>query len=166
MNNTQLTIQTEEKKLIACAFTGHRNLPEYLDEEIIKKAVENCIKKGVEIFYNGVAKGFDLLSAKVVLSLKKKYPNIKLIACIPCYNQEKNYNEEEKKAYIEVLAKTDEKIYVSESEYFRGCMQKRDRYLVDKADILIAYLKEDTGGTAFTVNYCKKKYPFKEILFL
>ena len=87
MKNTQLTIQTEEKKLIACAFTGHRNLPEYFDEEIIKKAVEKCIKKSVEIFYNGVAKGFDLLSAKVVLSLKKKYPNIKLIACIPCYNQ-------------------------------------------------------------------------------
>ena len=166
MNNTQLTIQTEEKKLIGCAFTGHRNLPEDFDEKSIEKAVENCIKKGVEVFYNGVAKGFDLVSAKVVLSLKKKYPNIKLIACIPCYNQEKSYNEEEKKEYIEVLAKADEKIYISDREYFRGCMQKRDRFLVDKADILIAYLKKESGGTAFTVNYCKKKYPFKEILFL
>ena len=166
MNNTQLTIQTEEKKLVACAFTGHRNLLEDFDEKSIEKAVENCIKRGVEVFYNGVAKGFDLVSAKVVVSLKKKYPNIKLIACIPCYNQEKSYNEEEKKEYIEVLSKADEKVYVSDREYFRGCMQKRDRFLVDKADILIAYLKEDKGGTAFTVNYCKKKYPFKEILFL
>lgn len=166
MNNTQLTIQTEEKKLVACAFTGHRNLLEDFDEKSIEKAVENCIKRGVEVFYNGVAKGFDLVSAKVVVSLKKKYPNIKLIACIPCYNQEKSYNEEEKKDYIEVLSKADEKVYVSDREYFRGCMQKRDRFLVDKADILIAYLKEDKGGTAFTVNYCKKKYPFKEILFL
>ena len=166
MNDTQLTIRTEEKKIIACAFTGHRNLPEDFDEKSIKKAVENCIKKGVEVFYNGVAKGFDLVSAKVVFSLKKKYPKIKLIACIPCYNQEKSYDEEEKKEYIEVLSKADEKIYVSETEYFRGCMQKRNRFLVDKADIIIAYLKKESGGTAFTVNYCKKKYPFKEILFL
>ena len=50
--------------------------------------------------------------------------------------------------------------------YFRGCMQQRDKYMADRADVLIAYCKKDVGGTAYTVHYFKKKYPFKEILFL
>jgi hypothetical protein len=45
-------------------------------------------------------------------------------------------------------------------------MQKRDKYMADNADILIAYLKKPTGGTAFTVNYFTKKYPLKEKILL
>ena len=61
--------------------------------------------------------------------------------------------------------KADEKIYLAK-DYYKGCMLTRDRFMADKADVMIAYCKKDTGGTAYTVRYFKKKYPLKEIIFL
>ena len=127
--------------------------------------MESLIKQGVSLFYNGMAKGFDLLSAEIVLNLKKKYPHIKFVACVPCYGQEKNFNKEEKERYVKILKKADETVILSD-HYFRGCMQVRDQDMVDRADILIAYCKKTTGGAAYTVGYCKKKYKEKEIIYI
>ena len=166
METTQIFIKTEEKQLKSCSFTGHRELQKDFDIKKLKEVLEDLIKKGVDTFYNGGAIGFDLLCAEAVVSLKKDYPFIKLILCIPCLNQEKYYNEINKNRYIEIFNKADEKIYISNTGYFKGCMQKRDVFLVDKADIIVAFLKKKTGGTAYTVNYAKRKYKEKEILFL
>lgn len=164
MENNQLKIETEYKKIKSCALTGHRDLPDDFDVEKLRKNLKNLIENGVFIFYNGLAKGFDLLSAEVLLSLKKEYKNVKIIACIPCLEQEKYYKEEDKKRYYQVLKNVDERIILSE-KYYKGCMLQRDKHMVDKADVLLAYLKKETGGTAYTVKYFQKKYPLKEIYF-
>ena len=65
----------------------------------------------------------------------------------------------------EILKQADEKITLSE-HYFRGCMQQRDRYMADRADVLIIYQRTEVGGTAFTAKYFYKKYPFKRRIFL
>lgn len=36
-------------------------------------------------------------------------------------------------------------------------MFKRNRHLVDNSSICIAYLTEETGGTAYTVKYANQK---------
>lgn len=38
-------------------------------------------------------------------------------------------------------------------EYNRGCMFRRNRYLVDNADLLLAAYDGQPGGTAMTVEY-------------
>ena len=155
----------ENGKIKSVAFTGHRFLQDDIHAEKIQTAVETLIQNGAELFYNGGAMGFDLLSAEAVLSLKEKYPFIKLIVCIPCDKQDKYYSDEDKERYKAVLAGADEIISVSQT-YFRGCMQKRDRFMADKADVLVAYCKKETGGTAYTVHYFEKKYPERTIIFL
>ena len=75
------------------------------------------------------------------------------------------YSNEEKARYYAVLKKADETVVLSEG-YYKGCMQKRNEYMVDRADVLIAYANTDKGGTANTVRYCKRKYPHKQILFI
>ena len=62
-----------------------RNLVEY---------IQTLIDKGVTHFYNGVAKGFDLISAEAVLMFKYKNPQIKLIACVPHLGQERYFDDE------------------------------------------------------------------------
>ena len=57
----------------------------------------------------------------------------------------------------------DEIIYISEV-YYRGCMQKRNRYMVDHSVICLCYLTETSGGTKYTIDYCKKQG--KEIINL
>ena len=112
-----------------------------------------------------MAMGFDLVSAKCVLTFKEKYPDIKLIACIPFYQQDKYFSDEDKKEYAEILQKADEQILLSE-KYYRGCLHVRNKYMADRADMLITYCKKDTGGTAWTVKYFQKKYPLLKVVFL
>ena len=134
-------------------------------EEALKNAVKEAIKEGVEIFYCGMAMGFDLLAAETVFYLKEEFPKIRLVACVPCYGQEKSFSKEDKARYVEALKKADERIILSE-RYYRGCMQVRDKYMAERADMLIAYCKKETGGTAYTVKCFQKLRPSGEIVFL
>lgn len=148
-----------------CAFTGHRALGEdfsvaRLEEEIFK-AVEN----GISTFLCGMAVGFDLLAAEIVLTLKENNPLIKLIACIPCKEQDKYYSKEDKTRYYFSTLLADEKILLSE-RYYRGCMQARDDYMAKNADFMIAYCKKQEGGTAYTVRQFQKHHPDGKIVFL
>ena len=67
MENKQLFIN-EETQMKTCAFTGHRVLDGNFSKAKLKKEIKKLIERGVEIFYNGVAMGFDLLAAEAVLS--------------------------------------------------------------------------------------------------
>ncbi|MBR2645960.1 MAG: DUF1273 family protein [Clostridia bacterium] len=162
----QLRIKTEEKREIkSCVFTGHRELGEDFSPKKLYEETEKLIKRGVDTFYSGMAMGFDIMAAFAVLFLKKKYPHVKLVACIPCYGQEKNFPTETQAHYAEILKKADEKVLLSE-HYYQGCMQVRDKYMVDNSDVMIAYCKKSKGGAAYTVGYFKKKYPDGEIVFV
>ena len=165
----QLQLFTMEDNTISaykkCVFTGHRNLENDFSKPRLKRLIERLIKQGVDTFYNGMAIGFDLCAAECVLSLKKKYPNVKLIACIPCYGQEKYFSEADKKRYVKILKKADEKNTLSD-HYYQGCMQVRDKYMVDKSDCMIAYCHKNTGGAAYTVKLFQKTHPDGLLLFV
>ncbi len=164
---TQLFLPCEEQPNIkkTCVFTGHRELGEDFSPRKLKKEIKKLILEGVDTFLSGMAMGFDLIAAETVLSLKKKFTNVKLVACIPCYNQEKYFPEKDKTRYVKILKKADESVLLSDF-YFKGCMQKRDKYMVERADVMITYCKKNLGGTAFTVKTFKKLKPFSQIVYL
>jgi uncharacterized phage-like protein YoqJ len=147
-----------------CSFTGHRVLEENFSPKKLKKIIKTLLEQGISIFYNGMAFGFDMTAAEILLTFRKKY-DFKLIACIPCLDQEKFYSYEYKQKYYQLLEQADEKIVFSES-YFKGCMQIRDKYLAKQADVLVAYCNKDTGGTAYTVKCFQRMHPDKEIYFI
>lgn len=162
----QLEIFTTEKQPPkSCAFTGHRTLYGGFSPRKLKAEIKKLILGGADTFYNGMAMGFDLLAAEKVLELKKKFPHIKLVLCIPCFGQEKQFSEKDKKRYAEIYQKADEKVLHS-NHYYNGCMQVRNRYMADRADILMAYCVQEKGGAAYTVKYFKKTYPKREIIFI
>ena len=164
MKNKEL--QTSMFALTACVFTGHRGLEKDFSKRSLKKAIETVIKAGVTTFYNGLACGFDLEACEMIFTLKKKYPQIRLIGCVPCLNQDAYYTLDDKKRYEMICNRLDEKVEVSSTYYYNGCMQKRNRYMCDRADVMIAYCNKDTGGTAFTVKYFQKTYPEKQVIFI
>ena len=148
-----------------CAFTGHRSFYDGFSPRKLQREIKKLILAGVDTFYNGMAMGFDLLAAEKTLELKKKYPHIRLILCIPCYGQEKRFSEKDKGRYASIYKKADERVVLSE-EYYRGCMQNRNRYMVERADVLIAYCIKDEGGAAYTVKCFEKLRPNREIIFV
>lgn len=138
-----------------CAFTGHRNLSGTdFDEHLLERIVLNLVKCGYTRFLCGMAVGFDLKAAQAVIALKDKY-DIQLVACLPCANQSERFSAKNKILYNEILEKCDETV-VLESEYTQGCMFRRDRYMVDNCDTLVCFLRKNSGGTYYTVNYARK----------
>lgn len=146
-------------KLKTCCFTGHRKIPTEDFEEVSRRLetmLIQLIEKGYKYFGAGGALGFDTLAAKTVLKLKTVYPYIKLILVLPCEGQAEHWKIEDKIIYEDMKARADKVVYTSKV-YYRGCMHKRNRHLVDNSSSCICYLTKETGGTAYTVHYAKEK---------
>ena len=161
---------------MTCCVTGHRPsgfifprettcplYTEYLQQ--LNSLIEELILLNHTDFITGMADGADIDFAMEVLKLKKYYPHITLEAAIPCpiYNANNRTSYHKSRDYI--IESCDNKSVLS-NHYHRGCMDKRNRYMVDNADVLITYCKRDTGGTAYTVNYFKQKKPLNEIVYV
>ena len=145
----------KKKKNIACCFTGHRNIPQRKSGQIqerLRNEIVTAIQNGYTFFYAGGAIGFDTMAAQAVLELKAQYPHIKLILVLPCVNQTDGWEQSDIDEYERIRVLADEIIYTSE-ENKKGCMHKRNRYLVDHSSLCICYMTRKSGGTAYTVKY-------------
>lgn len=116
----------------------------------------DLIEQGYCYFGAGGALGFDTIAAQTVLNLRKKYEQVKLILVLPCYSQAERWGSRDKQIYEEIKKSADKVVFTSD-EYTKGCMQKRNRYLVDNSSVCVCYLTKNVGGTAYTVNYAQKK---------
>lgn len=105
-------------------------------------------------FICGMAEGFDLLSAAAAMEL-----DLPITAARPwTYHK---VGKDWHYFYDQVLDYADEIVVVTESDTYPGykCMHERDKWMVDHADAVMAYMQPDktSGGTYYTVQYAKKK---------
>ncbi len=156
----------EDLKKITLCFTGHRSqkLPWQFNEQDIqcvkmidttKEKVEQSIIEGYVYFISGMALGFDMICAEIVLEYKKKYPHIKLVCAIPCKNQDKLWSREYKIRYKEILSHADIIRYISK-EYTKTCMLERNDYMLKNSSKVIALFNGVAGGTESTILKAKK----------
>ena len=151
-----------------CAFTGHRPSAYrfgYNEENegclklksLMEQEIQNLIARGVATFITGMALGADTWGAEIVLNLKQEYPFLQLIAALPCRTQADGWTPEQRDRYFHILCQCDDVFCVGE-EYARGCMLQRNRWMVDRAQCVLAvYNGDPKGGTAYTVQYALKK---------
>ena len=144
------------------ALTGHRVLGTNFSREKLERALRSLIEGGADTFFCGMALGFDTLCCECLLKLREEFP-LRVVACIPCADQASRYSPRAKAKYDALLAACDERIILHE-KYENGCMFERNRCMVEKCDVLLAYLESERGGTYYTVNYAKKRG--KRIVFL
>ena len=121
----------------------------------LKIILIDLIETGYQYFGAGGALGFDTLAAQTILELKADYPHIKLILVLPCLSQADGWSSHDQDIYEHIKTAADKVVYTSR-EYSKGCMHKRNRHLVDNSSICVCYLTENTGGTAYTVEYAKR----------
>lgn len=156
-----------DKEKTIC-FTGHR--PEKLNgynpkDNIqmlykLKESIVEMINNGYENFITGMAIGVDMWAAKIVLKLKKEYPQINLICAIPCdkHWSKWQYNSPESvEQWFSITSKADLVHYVSEDPYTAWCMQVRNKWMVDNSNTVIAVWDGTKGGTGNCVVYAFKK---------
>lgn len=137
-----------------CCFTGHRMIAKEdmaTLEEKLKAAIIALSQKGVTTFVAGGALGFDTMAALSVLALREQY-GLTLRLVLPCKDQCRGWRASSVQTYNEILDAADEVIWTGET-YTRGCMHLRNRRMVEQSGYCICYLRQTTGGTAYTVKY-------------
>jgi uncharacterized phage-like protein YoqJ len=99
----------------------------------------------------GMALGWDQAVAWACINL-----NIPYIAAIPCYGQEKVWQKRYQIAYKLLKDYASEVVVVTKHPYAfagRDCMQKRNVWMVDNSDGLLALWNGSHGGTKNCIDY-------------
>ena len=158
--------------MLTCCVTGHRpsGFPFSRDEDDIAyicyraaliDEVKFLVKYGCELFIMGGCYGADLDFADSVLFAKNINKDedtvIELEAALPIPYKRIMDPTPEQEEREEILFDCD-KITAVCDHYHRGAMQERNRYMVDKSDIVLAIWNgTKKGGTWNTIKYALSK---------
>lgn len=150
----------QEKRTQRVCFTGHRPEKLYRREADIKAdlAREIClaVAAGKTIFLTGMARGVDLWGAELVLELREKGEPVRLIAASPYPGFQKGWSRDWQERYDRVLAAADLVRYAG-PHYHPGCFQRRNRWMVDHASLVIAVTTHAPSGTKNTTDYAESQ---------
>jgi uncharacterized phage-like protein YoqJ len=152
-------------------FTGHRpdKLGGYNEDGIIvravKQALRNTIRKLIAenpdtVFISGAALGVDTWAAEIVLE-----ENGILTLAIPHVSQQKEWPVASQYRWLMLFRAAHAVVFCDKGDYATYKMMKRNKYMVDNSELVIAvYNGEKEGGTFDCVTYAIKQQ--KEIINL
>lgn len=139
------------------SFTGHRpeKLGGYEDavkrrlclfaHRIIARAQPSCV-------ISGMALGWDQAVAEAAL-----LAGVPVTVAVPFEGQELKWPPRSQAVYRELLAASRSIVYVCDPGYAPWKMQRRNEWMVDNSDALVALWDGSDGGTANCVNYAIRK---------
>ncbi len=149
-----------EKRLHCCCFTGHRpeklSLSEAEVKPLLEKAIDTAIENGFTTFITGMASGVDIWAAEIVLEKKKHNTALHLICAVPHPGFENKRGEYEKERYMYIIQSADYTAMISD-HYFRACYQRRNEFIVDRSNLVIAVWNGMPSGTKNTIDYANRK---------
>lgn len=134
-------------------FCGHSNCL-FIDEEkeklkqlLIKEIRKNPTCK----FYLGGYGDFDSLCLRTLRELKTYFPNIELLFITPYLDNNYSKLQLAKYYYDDIIFPPIENV---PSKF---AILKRNKWMVDSADLVIAYVKYSWGGASKTLEHAKRK---------
>ena len=128
-------------------FCGHAQISQ--SEKIEKwlyAVTQKLIEQGATTFYLGGYGAFDSLAASILREQKKQYPQIELVLVLAYLNTERNTSGYDSTVYppLETVPR-------------RFAISHRNRWMVESADVVVAYVLHDWGGAATTLRCAKQK---------
>ena len=143
----------------SCCFTGHRPVkltaPERVIKQWLEKQIDQAVADGYRTFITGCAMGVDIWAGQIVLNKKEKNPDIRLIAANPWPKMAEGWKPLWRDQHRELLSKADEVKTISD-HYYKFVYKKRNTWMVDHSNRLIAYYNGTPGGTLETILYAEK----------
>lgn len=141
----------EEK---TCCVTGHRDIPDDQVERVkegLRREIERAIKDGYTRFISGFAEGADIYFAEIVAEKRKETPALRLEAAIPYRNR---LLKLQKDGHTRALLEACTEIGVVSEKYTSSVHMKRNRFMVELSDRVIAvYDGREKGGTVSTMRF-------------
>lgn len=137
----------------SCMFCGHREiLNKFEIQNKTEIAIEYLIANdNVSVFYSGGMGDFDMICENCVRKIKKYNNNLKLYLVMPYLTKNINKNPE---YYYSMY---DEIIIPDMGDVFpKQAILKRNRWMVDKSDYMLAHIERNYGGAYKTMLYAIK----------
>lgn len=140
-----------------CTFFGHKDTPQSVKEKIKKTIMHLIDNDGIVEFYLGNNGSYDVMVNHTLIELQKIYPQIKytiVLSYLPRKNSE-GFDSQNT-------------IYPDGIEHVppRFAIDWRNRWLVDKSDVVVTYVNRDFGGAAkfkrLAVKKCKRVIEINE----
>lgn len=153
-SSSQMIIFTAMKSDLttSVAFTGHRSYDGRCDA-----ALAQCLRelhaRGFRTFLCGMAVGFDMAAAEVLLALG--LPGVRLVAVVPFPDQPQRFGPRDRARYEALLAAADETVTIADA-YHPGCYAQRNDFLVAHASVVVTYYDGSPGGTRYTVRRAER----------
>ena len=134
-------------------FCGHSNclFSDDVKERLQNILVSEIIKNPTSKFYLGGYGDFDGLCLRTLKDLKSDFPEIELIFITPYLDINYSKLEFAKYHYDDVIFPP------LESVPRKFAILKRNEWMVNEADLVIAFVKYSWGGAAKTLEYAKRK---------
>ncbi len=156
----------------SCAITGRRPMRfkwKYKENDTRCKRLKRTIQdqlvqlyeQGTRRFYVGGALGVDQWAGEILLRLKEQpeYGDIELVLTLPFDGHDAEWDTRSRLQFL--VDHSNETVTVGTTvEPAAICYKKRNYFMVDHADYLLAVYDNERSirsGTGMTVNYAKKK---------
>lgn len=138
--------------LTVYTFAGHREVFLSSVKQDIDKALSEMVQAEDDyVFFSGGMGDFDIMCEAAVRRLKKKNSdlNIRLNLVLPYMtnqiNRDKDYYESR---FDNIIIPMD-----LMGVHYKAAIKKRNRWMVDQADKILAYVYRDFGGAFDTIKY-------------
>ena len=139
-------------KIYRVSFVGHRMLQNIgsLETQLENLIRELLLQNEYVEFFIGRNGDFDILVASVIKRVQKTVgkENSSLILALPYHAKDEKYYEN---YYDEVCFPIEEKIH------FKAAILRRNQWMIDQSDLLVAYVEHKTGGAFKALKYAEKK---------
>lgn len=134
-----------------CGHSDYKSNPE--DEKKVLEILENMVGNIQSEFFLGEYGAFDSFAYDCAKKFKEKHPDTKLIFVTPYIIDEK------RKKNLEYKIDRFDLIIYPELENIppRYAISHRNRWIVEQADIIIAYITHKYGGAYTMYHYAKRK---------
>ena len=142
-----------------CCFTGHRQLSAEIAAHLtheLDHLLPKLYEDGYRYFGVGGALGFDMLAEEAILAFRRTHTDCKLILVLPCRDHANRWRFTDRLRFHAIARAADKTVCLSE-HYYDGCMQARNRHLVDNSSLCVAYCIRENGGSAYTVRYAEQR---------
>lgn len=128
-------------------FCGHGNVANKNDvQEWLYAATENLILEGAKTFYLGGYGEFDSLAKSVLREHKKCYSYIDIVLILSYLN-----SSIDEAGYCYTLYPPIETVPK------RFAISKRNEWMIEQSDIVVAYVTHGWGGAAKTLEFAQRK---------
>lgn len=132
-----------------CTFFGHKDTPFDIKDKLKNTLVSLIEKQGAKVFYVGNQGNFDIIVRHILEELKNEYSHIDytvVLAYMPTVKKDNDFLDYNKTIYPDILHNTPRKFAIS----------KRNKWMIDKSNFVITYVKCNTGGAAKFESLAKK----------